>query len=89
MQYQTCSLNDFFIRKIAKIRDTLLSAKSDSNIHREPTPPAAPNSLLTFSQISESNVSKLIRSSPSKLCHHQVQLKSSRTELIFWPAESQ
>ena len=29
---------DFFIRKIAKIRDTLLSAKTDSNIHPEPTP---------------------------------------------------
>ena len=53
---------------IAKIRDTLLSAKSDSNIHPEPTPPAAPNPLLTFSQISESNVSKFIRSSPSKSC---------------------
>ena len=56
----------FFISKIAKIRDTLLSAKPDANIHNEPTPPAAPNPLLTFSQISESNVSKLIRSSPSK-----------------------
>ena len=62
------SFNDFFISKIAKIRDTLMSAKSDSNIHSEPTPPAAPNPLLTFSQISESNVSKLIRSSPSKSC---------------------
>ena len=41
-----------------------MSAKSDSNIHPEPNPPAAPNPLLTFSQISESNVSKLIRSSP-------------------------
>ena len=47
------SCNDFFISKIAKIRDTLLSAKPDSNIHPEPTPPAAPNPLLTFSQISE------------------------------------
>ena len=53
---------------IAKIRDTLLSEKTDSNIHPEPTPPAAPNPLLTFSQISESNVSKRIRSSPSKSC---------------------
>ena len=61
------SFNDFFISKIAKIRDTLMSAKSDSNIHPEPTPPAAPNLLLTFSQISESNVSKLIWSTPSKL----------------------
>ena len=60
------SFYDFFISKIAKIRDNLLSAKPDSNIHPEPTPPAAPNPLLTFSQISESNVSKLIRSSPSK-----------------------
>ena len=62
------SFNDFFISGIAKIRDTLMSAKSDSNIHPEPTPPAAPNPLLTFTQISESNVSKLIRSSPSKSC---------------------
>ena len=62
------SFNDVFISKIAKIRDTLLSAKRDSNIHPEPTPPAAPNPLLTFSQISESNVLKLIRSSPSKSC---------------------
>ena len=45
-----------------------MSAKSDSNIHPKPTSPAAPNPLLTFSQISESNVSKLIRSSPSKSC---------------------
>ena len=45
-----------------------MSAKSDSNIHPEPTPPASPNLLLTFSQISESNVSKLIRLSPSKSC---------------------
>ena len=58
----------FFICKIAKIRDTLQSAKSDLNIHPEPTPPAAPNYLLTFSLISESNVSKLIRSSPRKSC---------------------
>ena len=58
----------FFISKIAKIRDTPQSAKSDSNIYHELTPPAAPNPLLTFSQISESNVSKLIRSSPSKSC---------------------
>ena len=43
-----------------------MPGKSDSNIHLEPTPPAAPNLLLTFSQISESNVSKLIQSSPSK-----------------------
>ena len=71
----------FFISKIAKIRDTLLSAKPDANIHNEPTPPAAPNPLLTFSQISESNVSKLIRI--------HVQLKSSRTALIFWPGQSQ
>ena len=62
------SFNDFFISKIAKIRDNLLSAKPDSNIHPEPTPPAAPNPLLTFSQISESDMSKLIRSSPSKSC---------------------
>ena len=58
------SFNDFF----AKIRDTLLSAKSDSNIHLEPTPTAAPNIVLTFLQISESYMSKLIRSSPSKAC---------------------
>ena len=45
-----------------------MSAKSDSNIYPEPTPPAAPNPLLTLQQISESNVSKLIRSSPSKSC---------------------
>ena len=62
------SFNDFFISEIAKIRATLLSPKPDSNIHPEPTPPAAPNLLLTFSQISESNVSKLTRSSPSKSC---------------------
>ena len=62
------SFNDFFISKIAKIRDTLLSAKPDSNIHPEPTPPAAPNPLLTFSQILESNVLELTRSSPSKSC---------------------
>ena len=62
------SFNDFFISKVAKIRDTLLSAKPDANIHPEPTPPAAPNPLLTFSQISESNVLKLIRPSPSKSC---------------------
>ena len=37
----------FFISKIAKIRDTLMSAKPDSNIHPEPTPLAAPNTLLT------------------------------------------
>ena len=58
----------FFISKIAKIMDTLLSAKSDSNIQTEPSPPAAPNTLLTYSQISESNVSKLFRSSRSKSC---------------------
>ena len=57
--------NDIFISKIAKTRNTLLSAKTESNIHPEPTPPAAPNPLLTFS---ESNVSKLNRSSPSKSC---------------------
>ena len=45
-----------------------MSAQSDSNIHPEPTPPASPNPLLTLSQISESNVSKLIWSSPSKSC---------------------
>ena len=54
------SFNDFCISKIAKIKDTLLSAKSDSNIYPEPTPSAAPNPLITFSQISESNVSKII-----------------------------
>ena len=52
----------------AKIKDTLLLVKSNSNIHPEPTPSAAPNPLLTFSQISGSNMSKLIRSSPSKSC---------------------
>ena len=55
-----------------------MSAKSDSNIHPEPTPPAAPNLLLTFSQISESNVSKLIRSSPSKSC----DLDSCPTQIV-------
>ena len=45
------SFNDFFKSKIAKIRDTLMSAKSDSNIHLEAAPPPAPNPLLTFSQI--------------------------------------
>ena len=40
--YQTCYLFQlFFSSKIAKIRDTLLSAKSDSNIHPEPTRPVA------------------------------------------------
>ena len=67
------SFNDFFIHKIAKIRDTLLSAKPDSNIHPEPTPPAAPNPLLTLSQISESNVS-----SPSKSC----DLDPSLTQIV-------
>ena len=57
------SFNVFFISKIAKIRDTLLSAKPDSNNYPEPTRPAAPNPLLTFF-----NVLKLIRSSPSKAC---------------------
>ena len=68
----------FFISNIAKIRETLLSAKSDSNIYPEPTPPAAPHPLLTFSQISESNASKLIRSSPRKSC----DLESCPTQIV-------
>ena len=72
------AFNDFFISKIAKIRDTLLSAKTDSNIHPEPTPPAAPNTSLTFAQISESKVLKLFRSSPSKSC----DLDSCPTQIV-------
>ena len=50
-----------------KIRDKLHLAK-DSTIHPEPTPPTAPHPLLAFSPVSESEMLKLMRSSPSKSC---------------------
>ena len=46
-----------------------LSVKSlNLNINREPSPPAAANPSLTFSQVSKSSVLKLLRSLPSKSC---------------------
>ena len=84
------SFNDFFISKIAKIRDTSMLAKSDSNIH--------PETFIQLSQILYSLSHKSQKVTCQSLFGHHpanhvtlihVQLKSSRTALIFWQGQSQ
>ena len=81
------SFFNYFIKKVAKIREMLLSSKSDSTIHPEPSPPTAPNPLLTFSQVLESNVAKHIRSLPSKSCDLNTcptQISKDSADILTW-----
>ena len=52
----------FFSNKIKKIRDTFASSGTVNEVH----PPSDPPKITAFSQVSEEDVDKIIRTSPTK-----------------------
>ena len=58
------SLPPFFSNKIKKIRDTFTTSGTENEIH----PPSDSPKITAFRQVSEEDVDKIIKTSPTKSC---------------------